>query len=514
MAVHPEWDESMTCEEVRSTLVKLKITDKAILDAEFVGGSGGFRVQRLVCVFSALSGMLLGFEMQQAISNGGIKTFVFGAVVGPMLLMIALFTECAGRLGPLQLGALLVCIGAAHQSGLLPGENGVFVSGAATGLLCAATPMYQGEIAHPERRGAMVTTYQLAIGFGILLNGWLQAGVHPSQTSVALVLLGLGGLLSLGAFFVLPDSYRWQVARRRYQDAMALARYTCSDSQDVRCEIAACYKELRRTWQTGKPNWMEFLSGIYLKALAIGIVLQLMQQLCGFVFFLLHGPAVLSSFVQIPSERASMTIWLGLANLMGTVPAIFLVDRVGRKRLLSVSTATMIVCCVILAIAGGCIEVHDVFTVDAAECDKTSRDLMTGTIFVLAFAHGCGCGPITWIYCAEIFALKYKSRASGFVTSAHWVGFYIVERACDLMLVKLGFHMFWIFALFNVLGLMASLMLPETGRKTLEEIQLIFDPFLKNGEITKETSREMMVFCGQDDDSDDDASLPLQPTKS
>ncbi|CAE7242958.1 ght4 [Symbiodinium natans] len=131
---------------------------------------------------------------------------------------------------------------------------------------------------------------------------------------------------------------------------------------------------------------------------------------------------------------------------------------------------------------------------------------MAGAILVHTFAYACGWGPITWVFCAEIFPLKYKSKASGLVTSAHWVGFYIVVRASGLLLPAVGFQMFWIFALFNALGAFASVLMPETKGKTLEEIQLIFDPWLRG----EETPREVMI-CGQDDSDYDNYELRVKP---
>ncbi|CAE7242956.1 SNF3 [Symbiodinium natans] len=246
----------MPFEEVRALLTQMQVTDKELLDDGFVAGSGGWEISTAVCLFVALGGMLLGIEIQLDIEQGEIRFFALGGIVGPLLAVVSCLIDSLGRLGFLWLGGIGFCIGAAVQrfypsQSVLP--NGACISGAAAGLLCASIPIFQGEVSHPEHRGAMVTAYQLAIAFGILVTSSLEVWVHPSVSTSDVMVLVLAGLLTGGVYF-LPNSYRWLVSRRRFKEALELARRTCGSSQDVRLEIAMCYKEFRRERKLGSRH--------------------------------------------------------------------------------------------------------------------------------------------------------------------------------------------------------------------------------------------------------------------
>mmetsp|Transcript_44318 Transcript_44318/g.103575 ORF Transcript_44318/g.103575 Transcript_44318/m.103575 type:complete len:507 (+) Transcript_44318:43-1563(+) len=495
MSQNFQWNHDMPFEEVRAILTKMRVTDKDFLDEEFVPGTSSWEISAAGSLCAALGGMLLGVEIQLDIQQGEIRSFALGGMVGPLLAALSCLIESLGRLGFLYLGGIGFCIGAAVQrffpsQDMLP--DGACISGAAAGVLCASIPIYLGEVSHPDHRGAMVAAFQLAIAFGLILTSCVNVWFDPSETSSDVIMLVLAGLLTAGVSF-LPNSYRWLVSRRQFKEALSLARRTCSSRQDVRLEIAMCQREFRRQTATGKANWVELLSGVNLKALAIGVVLQLLQQLCGFVYFLLHGSQLINEVFQ-SSGGFSFTPWFVTANLLGTIPGMLLVDRVGRKKMLLFSALTMMTCCFILAAAGSCTTVNFASAVDASECGEGTKAVIAGAILLHTFAFAFGWGPITWIYCAEIFPLKYRSKASGLVTCAHWVGFYSVVRASELLLPSLGFHKFWIFAVFNALGAFASVVMPETKQETLEEIQLIFDPWLRGEETTRQ-----VVICGQAD---------------
>ncbi|CAJ1387762.1 unnamed protein product, partial [Effrenium voratum] len=302
------------------------------------------------------------------------------------------------------------------------------------------------------------------------------------------------GLFALGASFM-PQSPRWLVSRRRYKDALDTLRQIRGKNEDVRHELARCYKEFRRERATGKPTYIEFFTGANGKVLLIGVVLQLLQQLCGLNLFMYYGPTVFKKIFHAQRASFLFSALSGIVNFVSTFPALCLVDRVGRMTLLFFSASGMAICCIVLAVVG-----HACFKDDSVQCGDAAKYAMAGAIFFNIFNFAYGWGPVVWIYCSEIFPLKYKTKANGLTTDANWVGNFLIGFAPPWLIANLGFKTFWIFAAINIIGAIMSRMLPETRGKSLEDIQLMFHAWFHGKEIPPE------MLCGEEDDSESESA--------
>jgi len=377
------------------------------------------------------------------------------------------------------------------------------IAGFAVGLLSANVPLYQSEIAPPEQRGAIVSLYQLAITMGIMVafwaNFWLRPLEHGWRYSILLQLIP-GGLFAAGALFM-PQSPRWLVSRRRYKSALETLKRIRGKDEDVRIELVECYREYRRERSTGKPNYVEFLTGNSGKVLLIGIGLQLLQQLCGLNVFMYYGPTVFKKIFHTQGASFLFAALSGLVNFLSTFPALCLVDRIGRTTLLLSSAIGMMICCGTLAAVGeACFS-----STSSDECGPISKYAMAGAVFLDIFNYAYGWGPVVWIYCSEIFSLKYKTKAIGVTTGANWVGNFLIGFTPPWLMEKIGFKTFWIFAAVNLLGAVVSCMLPETKGKSLEEIQLLFHTWLHGEDV----SGDLFLCNGEgyiSDESDSDES--------
>jgi len=489
--------EEMSILEAKAIIDKMKLSDKAAAEAEHFPGEGSFLVVIGVGTFSALGGGLFGLDIgyisgvesmesfRQDLLGGermdslttGLVTGIFavGAVCAAFPTIIGAIVDYTGRKGSIIVGGTVFCLGALSQ-GLSPSLTwmyaGRFVAGASVGLLSANIPIYQGEIAPPEYRGAIVGTYQLAITIGIMVAFWVNYGLeevpHGWRISILLQLIP-GGLLAVGGFFM-PRSPRWLVSKKRYQEALDVLIRIRSKDEDVRLELAGIYKECRREMSTGKPTWKEMFSKTNGKVLAIGIVLQLIQQMCGLNLFMYYGPEVFEKVFHSPKSAFFFNALSGIVNFLSTFPALFLLDRLGRMTLLMYSAAGMAICCVILAVVGSaCFEGPY-----ESSCGDWAKYVVAGAVFFFIFNFAYGWGPCVWVYCAEIFSLKYKTKANGLTTDANWVGNFFIGFAPPWLMLNLGFKTFWIFAAVNILGTVAGCVLPETKGKTLEEVQQMF----------------------------------------
>lgn len=498
--VHQEIPE----EEIQGLLARAGFTEDAVKE---VHGEGGFSVVVMVALFASLGGMLFGLDIGyiagvksmdsfQRDVLGGIKltaeedsniTMIFGvgAAVAAFPPIISAVVDRLGRKGSVIAGGLVFCVGASLQgcaTGLTVMMVGRFFAGMSVGLLSANVPVYQSEIAPPSQRGMLVSIYQLAVTVGIMVAfvmALLLENVEQPIGGWRWVILGQlipGLLLAVGGIFM-PRSPRWLASKGRYAEALSTLVSVRGDDEDVRMELAQICREQEHEAESGRPSWGEFFSGDNLKLLSIGVALQLLQQMCGLNAFMYDGPEIFESVFESAHAGRLFTAVSGLVNILSTFPAIFLVDKKGRTVLLMWSAAGMAVCSAVLAAVG-----TSCFPKGGEPlCGEWAKGAVTASICLFIFNFGYGWGPVVWTYCAEMFPMKYRTKAVGLTTDANWIGNIGIAFLPPIMLKRMGFNMFWVFAVINLFGFWLGKSLPETKDKSLEEINIMFEKWFHGG---------------------------------
>jgi len=285
---------------------------------------------------------------------------------------------------------------------------------------------------------------------------------------------GLG--LAIGGV-IMPRSPRWLVSKGRYQDALDTLIAVRGEEEDVRMELAQICREREAEEASGEPSWVEFFSGDNLKLLGIGVALQLIQQMCGLNAFMYDGPAIFQRVFDSAHAGRLFTAVSGVVNILSTLPAIFLVDKKGRCALLMWSAAGMAVCSGVLAFVGDmCFPLNVDESADPeAVCGEWAKWVVTASICLFIFNFGYGWGPVVWTYCAEMYPMKYRTKAVGATTDANWIGNIFIAFLPPMMLARWGFKTFWVFTGINVIGFLLGKYLPETKDKSLEEINLMYE---------------------------------------
>merc|ERR1712228_1070595 len=194
---------------------------------------------------------------------------------------------------------------------------------------------------------------------------------------------------------------------------------------------------------------------------------------------------IFGKLFQSPHAGRLFTAVSGAVNIISTLPAIFLVDKAGRMALLRFSALGMVVCSSVLAGVGtACFPENG-----ELPCGDWAKWTATGSICLFIFSFGFGWGPVVWTYCAEMLPMKYRTKAVGATTDANWVGNMFIAFAPPLLLGKIGFNTFWVFAGINLLGFALASVLPETKDKSLEEVQRTFETWF-HGDGSEETTTE------------------------
>jgi len=274
--------------------------------------------------------------------------------------------------------------------------------------------------------------------------------------------------MAIGVIF-LPMSPRWLLSRDRAEQASQnLVKVRGGDSIDVRAEYEEMKENIRLEKEIGNGSWSELFTNGMWKRVALGVALQMFQQLTGINAVMYYAPAILgkAGFKSLSAELIG-TAGTGVVNVLMTFPGIFLVDRLGRRPLL-ISGALLMA--VMMTILGALIGIYGpAFSNPAIPfvC------LVMMYLFTASFAYSWG--PIGWIYPSEIYPMRIRAKATSLTTASNWLFNFIIAEIVPVLMTQINWGVYLMFAGFGLL--MAGwvmLTVPETKGKSLEEIDRLF----------------------------------------
>jgi SP family arabinose:H+ symporter-like MFS transporter len=442
-----------------------------------------------VTLVASLGGFLFGFDM--AVISGVLPLvqkqfnlsafqegwFVSAALVG-CIVGVAFSGELADKIGrrkPLLLSAtlfLLSALGCAWAPSLVLIITARFLGGVGIGLASNVVPLYISEIAPAKNRGRLITYYQFALTFGILVAYLTNAALVKyafnhinagtawfdvvTGTEVWRAMLGLGSipaLLFLAGLFMVPESPRWLFQRDRVTEANQVLSALNIDRPSKEEE------QLIRYNNDNKVSYKELFSPRWRKALLIGLLLPLFSQFSGINAIIYYGPSILSNAgISLDNSLMSQVIF-GAANMLFTLIAIWKVDSAGRRPLYLAGTA------------GAAISLLGTGICFAMSATGTIWLLVCVLSFLACFAFSIG--PLKFVVAAEIFPNKIRGRAMAISIMVMWIADTIVGQLTPVLLKEIGTAAtFWSFAGFCVIAFFTVYkLLPETKGKSLEQIE-------------------------------------------
>ena len=443
------------------------------------GATGkGARFVYLAAAFAALGGLLFGYDT--GVISGALifikKEFALSIFEQELIVSIVLagaivgafsggrLSDRFGRRATLLATSVVFIAGAifcAAATSIAALVIGRIVVGLGIGLACTTVPIYISEVAPPEARGWQVSLFQLAITIGIL--GAYLVDFAYAKTEAWRWMLGLavipGVILGVGMLF-LPESPRW-LAKYLHPEAARAVLVRIRGTNNVDSEFRDIIGSLEQAEEHGR--WADLLSPTVRPALVVGIGLAIFQQITGINTVIYYAPTIVLA-AGIPSASGAIlaTAVIGLTNVIMTIVAMWLIDRVGRRPLLLVGIAGMAVCLGILGAA---------FRMQAETSTVAWVAVMTLMAYVAFFAISLG--PIFWLLIAEIYPLQIRGLAEGTAAGSNWI-FNLVVSITFLSLVQ-AIGPSWTFWLYGVLSIAAFVfsyyMVPETKGRTLEEIE-------------------------------------------
>jgi SP family arabinose:H+ symporter-like MFS transporter len=430
---------------------------------------------------AATSGFLFGFDI--AVINGALlflrdqlhlseiqtetaaSALLFGCILGASIG--GWLSDRFGRRRVLMLSAALFALsafGAASARSLVEFSGGRFIGGIAIGAASVLAPLYIAEISPARNRGRLVALNQMAIVTGILvayLANWLLSfgGASSWRWMFATAAIPAAAFF-VGLLFV-PESPRWLVEKDRSQDALeVLARVSGR---------AAALTELRQIEETvagESGSLVELFQPGLRRALGIAVSLAILQQVTGINTVLFYGSVIFKEHVGTGSDTSAIfaNVLVGLVNVLATIVALSMIDKLGRRPLLMFSSGAMAVGQLALGLAF--LSPHP------------PAALVLGIMLVCAASFAVGLGPGVWVVLSEIFPTRIRGRAMAIATVSLWC-------ACTLLTMTFlsltrALSATGAFAIYSSMCVVTFLLVwrivPETKGRSLEDIERFWLP--------------------------------------
>lgn len=423
-------------------------------------------------ICAALAGFLFGFDTvvisgadQQLQDAWGTSDAIHGSVVMAMALwgtvVGAIFggfpTNAFGRKKTLlAIGALyfISAIGSALVDDPYIFAAFRFIGGLGVGASTIAAPAYVSEIAPQKDRGRLVSLYQFNIVLGILiafLSNYLlrNTGAEPWRWML--------GVEAIPAFiyilFVLsiPESPRWLISKGKIEKAKATLQII-----NPNINIQDKIMEIRLQAENQVSGENIFMKK-YRFPLILAFLIAFFNQLSGINAFLYYAPRIFEEAGLGESTALLSSIGIGLVNLIFTLFGVFLIDRLGRKKLMYIGSVGYIISLSLVA---------------AAFFLNWGGYFVPIFLFLFIASHAIGQGAVIWVFISEIFPNHIRASGQAFGSTTHWLLAAIIPSLIPYLFSSIGAGaVFAFFAFMMVLQLLFVIfMMPETKGKSLEEL--------------------------------------------
>ncbi|PIS02840.1 MAG: MFS transporter [Chlamydiae bacterium CG10_big_fil_rev_8_21_14_0_10_42_34] len=411
---------------------------------------------------SVISGVLLFISHDFGLSTIEqeliVSTLLIGALIGAFFG--GFIADSFGRKKTLFFTLVLFFIGVltlTEASGFHMLLWGRFISGLAIGIVSMAVPLYIAEMSPPENRGALVSINQLCITLGILIAylvtyGYSESGQWRDMFGFAFIPIGL----QFVGLFLIPETPSWLISHDKKERAeKILSKIRISHEGEDLAKIE------RSEDEPTKKNWRELFNPHVRMPFFIGIGVAVFQSITGINTVIYYAPQIfqLAGF-EAAKTALFATVLLGIVNVLITIVALWLIDRLGRRPLLIGGLLGMGTSLVVLG-----------FTF-LSKSEAAGFTAVGALMAYIAF-FAVSLGPVAWLIISEIYPLGIRGRAMGIATFTNWVSNYFVSLTFLTLIGVLGSPgTFWLYAFICICGLFFVIrFVPETKGKTFEQIQ-------------------------------------------
>ncbi|KAG5246927.1 polyol transporter [Salix suchowensis] len=462
------------------------------------------KIYLLACaVFASLNSVLLGYDVgvmsgailfiKEDLKISEVQEEVLVGILSIVSLLGSLaggkMSDAIGRKWTIAFATLVFQSGAAIMT-LAPSftvlMSGRILAGVGIGFGVMIAPVYIAEISPSAVRGSLTSFPEIFINLGILLgyiSNYAFSGlpVHINWR----VMLGIGIFPSIFmgvALFVIPESPRWLVGQNRIEEARTVLLKTNDSEKEAEerlAEIQLAADLANSEKHEAKAVWQELLkpSPAVQKMLIAGCGIQCFQQITGIDATVYYSPTIFKDAgIKSESHLLAATVAVGFTKTIFILIAIFLIDNVGRKPLLYISTIGMTVSLLSLSL-----------TLSFMSDEKFGIELALLSVCANVAFFSVGIGPVCWVLSSEIFPQRLRAQASALGA----VGSRVSSGAVSMSFLSVSAAItvggtFFVFSVISALSVaFVHTCVPETKGKSLEQIEMMFQNGgeLQSGEV-------------------------------
>ncbi|KAI9813290.1 MAG: hypothetical protein M1827_004232 [Pycnora praestabilis] len=462
-----------------------------------------------LAIIATIGGMLFGFDISSMSAIIGTKQYIAyfdnphgiiqgaigsalaaGSVVGA--LMAGPISDRFGRRDSIFFACFWWLLGTAVQVscngyGML--IAGRILNGVCVGITSSQVPVYLAEIAKKDKRGSIIVIQQLAIEWGILIMFFVGYGCSfitgAASFRTAWGIQFVPAVTLMCGLPFLPRSPRWLAKVGRTEEAVkTLAKIQAHGNMDNPLVVAE-WEEITTQLaaeREGQKGWRKFIKqGMWRRTLA-GMSVQAWQQL--------SGANVMTYYVVYVFQMAGLTGNINLISsgvqyalfIVFTSCVFFFIDKMGRRPLLIYGAIGMGIC---QFVVGGVLGSYGTYVPGGVggnlnvivKVSGAPSHVVIAFSYLLIIVYALTLAPVAWVYAAEVWSLETRASGMALASVANW----LFNFALGLFVPPAFGNISWkTFIIFGVLcfgaAVQAYFTYPETARKSLEEIEIMFSP--------------------------------------
>lgn len=433
-------------------------------------------------IVAALGGFLFGFDTAvisgversiqelwnlSTVAHGfTVSSALFGTVLGSLIAGAP--AEKYGRKKMLQAIGVLYLLTSLATALTTTWEVFVlfrFLGGIGVGASSVVGPMYISEISPAASRGRLVALFQFNIVSGILIafvSNYLLFGVGDEAWRWMLGVQAIPAALYFGLVFLVPESPRWLIKSGNRADALTVLNVIGEPNPDK------AYNDISESLksETGDSSKQTLFSKQYSAPIFYAVTIAVFNQMVGINAIMYYAPRIFEMAGIAKDTALLQAVSIGLTNMIFTMLAILVIDKIGRKTLMIIGSFGLIVSLGLVSYA--------FFT-----GNHGGYSVMIYLIIFIAF-FALSQGAVIWVFISEIFPNSVRSKGQTLGSSTHWVMAWLISWIFPVMVEAPGLnglggaYAFAIFAGVAVLQLIfAWRVMPETKGKSLEQIQTL-----------------------------------------
>jgi len=438
----------------------------------------------LYVIVAALGGLLFGFDT--AVVNGALEffreylqlesnSFMEGWVVSSALLgcvigsiTIGWFGDKYGRRYMLRVMAILILVSAVGTGLTFNLDSFIvmrLIGGIGIGGASVLSPMYISEITPAKHRGRLTVTFQLAIVIGILLaffSDYLLINIGENNWRWMFIVEGIPAFIFFLSLFTVGRSPRWLVKNQRNEEA-----YAVISKVNPHADPELTINEIRESLNKDITQHIKFLfRKPYLRLVIIGIIIGMFNQFTGINVIMYYSSKIFIS-AGFSSESAILqTVIIGATNLVFTIIAMNVIDKLGRKKMLLIGALLITSFLALFAF----------FYISGL---RGTVLLIILILFVGSFSFSQG--AVIWVILSEMFPNNIRARATSIASFSLWVFCFLTTMLFPLVVGFFdgdsanGKGVGYIFGFYAAMTLISFFFfkkyLIETKGKTLEELE-------------------------------------------